>query len=98
MRQFVNQIQWEISHNNSQKAGASKIHFFAKDTPDLNFKERADQWQQLKENKPEEIKRYQNLLDDHNHKIYKARLKPLLTSSVLTPPSSVLPAVKELPF
>ena len=57
MRQFINQIQWEISHNNSQKAGASKIHFFAKDTPDLNFKERADQWQQLKENKPEEIRR-----------------------------------------
>ena len=73
MRQFVNRIQWEISHNNSQKAGASKIQFFAKDTPDLNFKERADQWQQLKENKPEEIRRYQNLLDEHHHNIYKAR-------------------------
>ena len=73
MRQFVNRIQWEISHNNSQKAGASKIQFFAKDTPDLNFKERADQWQQLEENKPKEIRRYQNLPDEHHDNIYKAR-------------------------
>ena len=56
-----------------RRTGASKIQFFAKDTPDLNFKERADQWQQLKENKPEEIRRYQNLLDEHHHNIYKAR-------------------------
>ena len=27
----------------------------------------------MKENKPEEIRRYQNLLDEHHHNIYKAR-------------------------